>query len=110
MIKNWKFWLGLAVSAAALYLTLRGIHFDEFAATLARAQIGWFVPALLALMLTLGVRTWRWSSLMGGTPFWTTFHANNIGYMVNSILPFRLGEIGRAYVIGERTRVRSPMT
>ena len=106
MIRNWKFWLGIAISAVALYLTLRGIHFDEFAATLARAQIAWLIPAMLALLVTLGLRTWRWSSLMEGTPFWITFHALNIGYMLNCILPFRLGEIGRAYVIGERTPVR----
>ena len=106
MTRNWKFWLGLAVSAAALYFTLRGIHFDELSTTLMHVQAGWFAPALGALLLTLGVRTLRWSSLMGGTPFWITFHAMNIGYMVNSILPFRLGEIGRAYVIGERSQVR----
>ncbi len=106
MIKNWKFWLGLAISAGALYLTLRGVHFDEFAATLANAQILWLIPSFLALLVTLTLRTMRWSSLMGGTPFWVTFHALNVGYMLNSILPFRLGEIGRAYVIGERTTVR----
>jgi uncharacterized protein (TIRG00374 family) len=103
--KQWKFWLGLAISAIALYLTLRSIHFDEFATTLSRAQIAWLIPAILALMVTLAVRTWRWSNLMDGTPYWTTFHAMTIGYMINSILPFRLGEIGRAYVIGERTNV-----
>ena len=105
MKKQWKFWLGLAISAIALYLTLRSIHFDEFATTLSRAQIAWLIPAILALMVTLTVRTWRWSNLMDGTPYWTTFHAMTIGYMINSILPFRLGEIGRAYVIGERTNV-----
>ena len=105
MKKQWKFWLGLAISAIALYLTLRGIHFDEFATTVSRAQIVWLIPAVFALMVTLAVRAWRWSNLMDGTPYWTTFHAMTIGYMLNSILPFRLGEIGRAYVIGERTNV-----
>jgi uncharacterized protein (TIRG00374 family) len=103
--KQWKFWLGLAISAVALYLTLRGIHFDEIATTLSRAQIAWLIPAVAALMVTLAIRTLRWANLMDGTPFWTTFHAMTIGYMINSILPFRLGEIARAYVIGERTSV-----
>ncbi|MCL4505121.1 MAG: flippase-like domain-containing protein [Chloroflexi bacterium] len=106
MINNWRFWLGLTISAIALYFTLRGIHFDEFAVTLSKAQVIWLLPAFLMLMTTLMLRAWRWSSLMGGTPFWVTFHANNIGYLLNSTLPFRLGEIGRAYVIGERTSVR----
>ncbi|HEY3288894.1 MAG TPA: lysylphosphatidylglycerol synthase transmembrane domain-containing protein, partial [Anaerolineae bacterium] len=105
MIKNWKFWLGMAISAIALFFTLRGIHFDEMATILAQAQVLWLIPAFLMLLVTLSLRTLRWSSLMGGTPFSTTFHALNIGYLLNSILPFRLGEIGRAYVIGERTDV-----
>jgi uncharacterized protein (TIRG00374 family) len=106
VIKNRRFWLGLAISVIALFFTLRGIHFDEFAATLASAQILWLIPAFFTLLVTLTLRAVRWSSLMGGTPFWITFHALNVGYMLNSILPFRLGEIGRAYVIGERTSVR----
>jgi glycosyltransferase 2 family protein len=105
VIRYWKLWLGLAISAVALFFTLRGIHFDEFSATLSRAQIIWLVPSCLMLLITLFLRTWRWSWLMGKTPFWTTFHALNIGYLLNSTLPFRLGEIGRAYVIGERTTV-----
>lgn len=106
MTKNWKFALGIIISVVALYFTLRDIRFDEFIATLGRAQIVWLAPAFGALMVTLGMRTWRWSWLMGGTPFWLTFHALTIGYMLNSTLPFRLGEIGRAYVIGQRTEVR----
>jgi glycosyltransferase 2 family protein len=106
VIKNWKLWLGLAISAVALYFTLRNVHFDEFIGALSSAQLIWFLPATASLFVTLCFRAWRWSSLMGGTPFAITFHALNIGYMLNSILPFRLGEIGRTYVIGERTSVR----
>lgn len=99
-------WLGIAISAVALYLTLRGIRFDEFTGTLARAQIAWLIPAILSLLITLLLRALRWAGLMDYPPFWTTFHAMNVGYMLNMILPFRLGEFGRAYVIGERTPVR----
>jgi uncharacterized protein (TIRG00374 family) len=106
VIKNWKMWLGIAISAVALYLTLRGVRFDEFGSTLAKAQVAWLLPAIGALFAALLLRAWRWAKLMGDPPFWITFHANNIGYMLNMILPFRLGEIGRAYVISERTEVR----
>jgi uncharacterized protein (TIRG00374 family) len=106
LTRQWKFWLGILISILALYFTLRGIHFDELLATLAQAQILWLIPATLFLLLTLAVRTLRWASLMDGTPFGVTLHALNIGYMLNMLLPFRLGEIGRAYVIGERTPVR----
>ena len=105
MLKNWKLWLGFAISATGLYLTLRDIRFDEFFAQLVNAQVIWLLPALIALFATLFMRVWRWSLLMGNTPLGVTFHAITIGYMVNSTLPLRLGELARAWVIGERTRV-----
>ncbi len=60
------------------------------------------LPAIVMTFVTLFFRTWRWSVLMNGARFWTTFHAQNIGYMLNMILPLRIGEVGRAYVMGER--------
>lgn len=105
MLKNWKFWLGIAISVIALYFTLRDVPFDAFMRALGAAQAIWFIPAFIALMAVLATRAVRWSTLMGGTPVGITFHAQNIGYMLNMILPFRVGEIGRAIVIGQRTTV-----
>jgi glycosyltransferase 2 family protein len=106
VIKNWKLWLSLAISAVALYFTFRDIRFEDIATALQNANVLWILPAAGVLIVTLCLRAWRWAVLMGGALFGITFHALNIGYMLNSILPFRLGEIGRAYVIGERTPIR----
>jgi uncharacterized protein (TIRG00374 family) len=105
VLKNWKFWLGIAISVIALYFTLRDVPFDAFMRALGAAQAVWFIPAFFSLMAVLVVRAVRWATLMGGTPVSITFHAQNIGYMLNMILPFRVGEIGRAIVIGQRTSV-----
>jgi uncharacterized protein (TIRG00374 family) len=105
VLKNWKFWFGIAISVVALYLTLRNVDFNAFMHALATAQAIWFAPAFVVFMIGLTIRAARWATLMGGTPFGVTFHAMNIGYMLNMILPFRVGEIGRAIVIGQRTDV-----
>jgi hypothetical protein len=105
VLKNWKFWLGIGISAVALWLTLRNVPFNAFLQALAAAQVIWFVPAFVIFMIGLAIRAFRWATLMGGAPFATTFHAMNIGYMLNMILPFRVGEIARAFVIGQRTPV-----
>jgi hypothetical protein len=34
------------------------------------------------------------------------FHSLNIGYLLNAILPFRLGELGRAYMLSLRTELK----
>ncbi len=96
---------GLLIAAGALVWTFSRVNFAEFANALRSANWIWFLPAAGFFLASLLIRATRWSSLMGGTAFWTTFHAMNIGYMMNVTLPGRLGEIGRAYVIGERTPV-----
>jgi uncharacterized protein (TIRG00374 family) len=108
VLKNWKFWLGIIISVVALFFTLRNVPFDAFVSALATANVAWFVPAFLALMFVLTIRAVRWATLMGNAPVGITFHAQNIGYMVNMVLPLRLGEIVRAFVIGQRTPVNTP--
>ena len=98
-------WAGFAISAIALFFTLRNVNFSELGRAISGARVVWFLPATAFFAIAFGVRAWRWSLLMGGAPFWTTFHAMNIGYMMNVTLPLRLGEVGRAFVIGERTSI-----
>ncbi len=103
MLKNWKIGLGFLISIIALVWTFSGINFTDFFKSLAQANLLWFIPGLLAWFVTLLARAKRWSILMSDTPFMVTFHALNIGYLLNCVLPGRVGEIGRAFVIGERT-------
>jgi hypothetical protein len=105
MAKNWKFILGVVISAIALWFTLKDISFTAFVDALRNANWIWFLPAAALFIVGLFVRAWRWSVIMGGAPILTTYHAQNIGYMMNMIFPGRLGEIGRAYVIGEKTPI-----
>jgi uncharacterized protein (TIRG00374 family) len=100
--------IGVGIAAVALYFTFRDVDFSAFSEALRTAEWPWFAPAGGALLGVLALRTARWAAIMGGTPFGTTFHALNIGYMMNMLLPGRLGEIGRAYVIGARTQVSMP--
>ena len=99
---------GVAIAVAALYFTFRDIDFAAFAGALRNAAWGWFIPAGALFLFVLLVRAARWAALMGGAPLGLAFHALNIGYMMNMLLPGRLGEIGRAYVIGERSSISMP--
>ena len=90
VLKNWKFWLGLVISAVALFLTLRGVPFAEFAQALASASPAWFAAAVAALLVVLSLRAVRWAAIMPQTPAGSAtvgmiFHAQNIGYMVNMV-------------------------
>jgi len=35
-----------------------------------------------------------------GVGYWSLFHAQNIGYLITNLLPFRLGDLARSYLAG----------
>lgn len=104
-MKHWKILLGVLIGCVALYFTLRNVNLDLIWQALANADLRYLLPSLVCFAATLLLRAWRWSRLMGGTPFWVTLHANHIGYMLNMTLPLRVGEIGRSYAISARSGV-----
>ena len=104
MLKRPSLWLGVAISLAALALAARGLQFSDVAEAFASARYWWLVPATLAMLASLYVRAIRWQVLFyptTGLRYSNVFGAMNVGYMLNNILPLRVGELGRAYVIAE---------
>jgi len=102
------FWIGLAVSAVALYLAFRGLHWSEVGDALADANYGLLALALLLMIASLYVRALRWGVLFHprrDLRLRSLFGAMNAGYAINNVLPVRMGELARAYLIGETERV-----
>lgn len=48
---------------------------------------------------------WR-SLLQEKASFWLVFRAVNQGYLLNNLLPFRLGEFGRAFLLSRKAGIR----
>jgi uncharacterized protein (TIRG00374 family) len=102
------FWIGLLISLAALLLAFRGLHWAEVSSALRHANYLLLLPAAIATFLGLYFRAIRWRVL-----FHPRTHLRvgnllgtmNIGYSVNNLLPLRVGELVRAYLIGEAERV-----
>lgn len=92
-------WIGMGISLVAVAILVWKIDFSAVKTALARAELVWLAPAVAVFIGIFILRAWRWSVLLGGTPFWPTFHANNIGYMLNVTLPLRMGEIARVFVV-----------
>jgi len=98
-----KLVLGLVVSAVFLYLALRGIDRREFAAAFQQVNFWWVGAGVAATLLGHFVRAWRWRYMMlpiRRLPVGPLWSAVAISFMVNNLLPARLGEFVRAYAIG----------
>ncbi len=103
MLKSWRFWIGLVISAVCLYFAFQGIQLDQVANAVRGMDYAWLVPATLLFVVSYAGRVFRWQLLFSPrrVRWWNVFHALNIGYFLSNILPARLGDLIRAYLIGD---------
>jgi hypothetical protein len=101
--------VGLAVSGLALWLTLRGKDLRAIWAAAQQADYRYLWPYLAVLIGIHLVRTVRWGILLepvAKIPFARLNAASAVGIMALVLLPFRLGEFARPYLVAERPRLR----
>ncbi|MCL4465938.1 MAG: flippase-like domain-containing protein [Chloroflexi bacterium] len=102
-IASGQFWLGIATSLLCLWLALRTVPFDGLSNTLAGAQYGWLLPAIVLHMLSIAARSQRWVVLLGKeSRFADSFWSQGVGYLFTNVLPLRLGEPARVIVMAKR--------
>jgi uncharacterized protein (TIRG00374 family) len=103
-----KLALGILSSALFLWLAARGIDWVAFAHALRGTRYVYLVPGIAFTMLGHFSRAVRWKYMMAPVrecairPLWA---ATAIAFMVNNLLPARLGELVRAFVIGRSQNV-----
>lgn len=100
MLKHWRVLLiGLIVSGAALYLIASQIDFVLLLEALQSANWWILIPGVLLTIGGLAVRAQRWRILLSdGLSYRRSFHILNISYLLNGLLPLRIGEVARAWL------------
>jgi uncharacterized protein (TIRG00374 family) len=102
--------VGFALSAVALFLAFRNVEFSDVGEALRSAAYGWIVPAVALIVASLVIRAIRWRLLFYPTTdlrLVNVFGSLNAGYLVNTVLPARLGEVVRAVMISRLENVRT---
>ncbi len=110
MLKNKRLWIGLTIVVITFYLAFRGIAVDQVLAAIVRFNL-WFLPiTIVPFWLSYGGRVFRWQLLF--TPYklrWNKVLATlSIGYFLSNIAPLRIGDLVRAYLLGNIERVPVP--
>ncbi|NHZ72298.1 MAG: flippase-like domain-containing protein [Aquificales bacterium] len=103
-LKRGQLPIGIVISFVFLWIALRGIHFDDVWHSLRGANYVWLIPTVLAYFVTVGLRAWRWQVLIKPIKEVTwgrLFGIVALGYLGNSIYPFRIGELLRVYVLNQ---------
>jgi hypothetical protein len=103
-----SFALGLLLSAVTLWLALRNVPLADLVNYLRSIRYGWVLPAVALVMLTFILRVYRWRLILEGAAqigFSAAYHPLMIGFMINCVLPGRLGEIARPAILRQSSRV-----
>jgi uncharacterized protein (TIRG00374 family) len=95
--------VGFLISAAALALVLRWAGWESLRAALEKVSPKYLLAALVVYLISMAARGVGWRLLLGGdVGMVRVLAALNEGYLLNNVLPWRLGEIGRAVLLGRK--------
>lgn len=106
--RGWQVGLiGAVISAAAVTAILSQVDLRLLGDALAQARYMYLIPTFLLLFAGQVTRAARWRALLnGGLQLGRSFRILNVSYLVNGILPLRMGEVARVYLA---TRAEPPV-
>lgn len=99
----------LLVGVLILYGLIRTVHPAEVGAAIRHASVGWIALGEVGFLLFILVRGWRWLVILRASApsaeFGDATAVTGIGFAVNSVSPFKLGEFIRIGAIAPRAGI-----
>ncbi|HWR53368.1 MAG TPA: lysylphosphatidylglycerol synthase transmembrane domain-containing protein [Bryobacteraceae bacterium] len=96
----------IALAAALLWLSLRGVDWSRVGASLTHARMDALAMACLGASVVLILRSERWRILLraeGAISARLVFWSTSLGYLGNNVLPARMGELLRMRAVASKT-------
>jgi len=103
-----KLLVSLVVGGGFLYLAVRNVRIEELRDAFAHLDARWLVPAVALSLLIQVFRAWRWQlelRPLALVPFGTLWVVASVAYMAINLLPVRMGEVVRPWLLSRRTSV-----
>lgn len=103
-----KIILGILLSIFFLYLALHKVNWQDVKISFVQANYIFIIPVSLLTVFNIWIRAYRWKYLISpikNIPIRCLFAAVSIGFMTNALMPARLGDLARAYVLGEKEKL-----
>jgi uncharacterized protein (TIRG00374 family) len=94
--------VGVIISALTLYLAFKNVPFSDLTSYVVSIDYLWILPTVVVVLLSFVLRAYRWQVILkstGEVSFWNAYHPLMIGFMINSVLPGRVGEIARPVIL-----------
>ena len=104
--RAWSWILSVPLAAVLLYFSLRGVDWKGVWQTIAGARWGFLAAGCGCSCFSFFLRSLRWRILLNAEErlsVGVVFSANMAGYLGNSFLPARAGELVRTFAISARS-------
>lgn len=102
--------VGLLASGLALAMVLRWSGWGPLSESLQDVQPGYLGLGLGVFLVSMMARVECWRILIGRpVGFLRVLATLNEGYLLNNVLPWRMGELGRAILLGRQSGLSAPM-
>lgn len=103
--------IGFLISFILLYFSLKDIHFNEIYTILKNANYRLVLLPTCFIFLAAFFSSFKWSKISGGrVKIKNAFIALIIGLFINNVLPARIGEVARAYVLSKKEELSFSFT
>ncbi len=99
---------GVVISAIALYFAFKNVPLAELLKYLASINYLWVLPAVLISIFSFVLRAVRWRIILATTrkiSIRGAIHPMMIGFMINCVLPGRLGEVARPVILQKEEKI-----
>ena len=107
---DWRVWLGIAITLVSLWFAAKDVPLADVPAALAQADV-WLLVLVSVPAHVAGIflRALRWRHLTTPVAPMTRgllYRAQSLGFLVNNIVPLRMGEFVRAWYLARESGTR----
>lgn len=106
---NKKVILGVLISAILVYLSVKGISFQDVLDDLKKIQLSYVIFFFFLIIIMQFLRSYRWGVIlqpMQKIDQLSLFSVTSVGFLAIAAIPARIGELARPYLISKRSSIK----
>lgn len=106
---NKKVIFGIALSVILIYLSVRGINFQDTLHDLKKIQLSYVAFFIGIIFLMQYLRSYRWGIILQPLQKidqFSLFSVTSVGFLAIAAIPARLGELARPYLISKKSSIK----
>ena len=101
--------LGILVGLLFIWLAFRGTDIEGIKSSFEAAKYLYVIPVVPLTIIVLMLRSYRWGVILEPLEKidqWSLFSITAVGFMAISLLPVRMGELARPYLISQKSTIK----